>query len=142
MHSDEKLSYKELLIGYQPSVLIVDDDSDNLLFASYIVQSMGFRYQTLSNGEKCLEVVKAMMPDVILLDIIMPKVSGLDIAIALGKESHLNYIPLVAVTGLNRKKHLEEILQAGFDSYILKPYLIEDLERQIVASLTCNLKLH
>ena len=123
----------------RPLVLVVDNDRDNLLFASYIIESMGLKYSVLDDGEKCLDLVYDLLPDIILLDIVMPKISGLEIARTIRQDKNIAHTPLVAVTGLTQAKYKTELVNAGFDDYLCKPYLIEELESRIHERLWCRL---
>jgi CheY-like chemotaxis protein len=82
MHYNSNETFDKSLKDYQPLILIVDNDKDNLLFASCIIESMGFNYMVTDDSEKCLKLIDDLSPDIILLDIVMPKVSGLEIVIA------------------------------------------------------------
>ena len=119
----------------KPLILIVDNDSDNLLFASCVVESMEMRYAVVDDSEKCLDLVYKLSPDLILLDIVMPKVNGLEIARIIRQDKNIANIPVIAVTGLTKAEDKHELIAAGFDDYICKPYLIEELEAKIAIYL-------
>ena len=126
---DRELNYKPE--SSKPLVLIVDDDRDNLLFASYIVESMALSYEVTDQGEQCFSLVKELMPDIILLDIVMPRIDGITIAQKLKQEESLAHIPIIAVTGLTNLKDKKKLVAAKFDDYLCKPYLIEELETKL-----------
>lgn len=119
----------------KPLVLIVDNDSDNLLFASCIIESMGMNYAVIDDSEKCLGLVYELLPDIILLDVVMPKMSGLEITQTIKQNKKISHIPIIAVTGLTKAEDKNKLIEVGFDSYICKPYLIEELESKIHAYL-------
>ena len=119
----------------KPLILIVDNDSDNLLFASCVVESMEMRYAVVDDSEKCLDLVYKLLPNLILLDIVMPKINGLEIARIIKQDENVANIPVIAVTGLTKAEDKHELLAAGFDDYICKPYLIEELEAKIAIYL-------
>lgn len=121
----------ELPQRYQPLILIVDNDCDNLFFASCVIKSLGMRYLATDNGEECLKLVYERLPDLILLDIVMPKINGLEIIIAIRQAANIPHIPIIAVTGLTRPEDIEKIIDGGCDDYLAKPYLIEALEEKI-----------
>ena len=139
MQSNFKRDSDNYLKAYQASVLIVDNDSDNLLFASCIVESMGLSYTVVDDGEKCLDLVCSLSPDIILLDIVMPRISGLEIARAVRQNKDIAHIPIIAVTGLTSIEYKTELVNAGCDDYLCKPYLIEELESKIYSCLKCRL---
>ena len=127
---------KESAIDYkQPLILIVDDHKDNLLFARYVIESLGMRSAITDNSEKCLKLVKILLPDLILLDIVMPGLSGIEITRIIRQDSQTCHIPIIAVTGLTRPKDTSKIIEVGFNDYLIKPYLIEELEFKIYSYL-------
>ena len=117
--------------GYKPLVLIVDNDRDNLLFASCIIESMGMNYAVTDDSEECLSLVYKLLPNIILLDVVMPKLNGLEITRIIKQDRQISHIPIVAVTGLTKTEDKNKLTKGGFDSYICKPYLIEELESKI-----------
>lgn len=131
MHSDISNHFSQQSKYQRPLVLVVDNDHDNLLLAGYIVESMGFNFAVTNKSEDCLFLVEKLIPDLILLNIVMPKISGLEIAHILKQDQKFSTIPLIAVTGLTKLEDRNKILQAGFDDYLAKPYLIEDLETKL-----------
>ncbi len=121
--------------GYKPLVLIVDNDRDNLLFASCIIESMGMNYAVTDDSEKCLSLVYELLPDIILLDVVMPNMNGLEITRIIKQDSNMSHIPIVAVTGLTKTEDKNKLSEGGFDDYICKPYLIEELESKVYSCL-------
>jgi CheY-like chemotaxis protein len=131
MHSNSNRTFDKSSDNYQPLILIVDNDNDNLLFASYIIESMGLNYVVTDDSEKCLNLIAELLPDIILLDIVMPKLNGLEIVNLIKQDQSLAHISLIAVTGLTKAEDREALILAGFDDYLCKPYLIEELEGKI-----------
>lgn len=131
MHSkvDEKFSHK--LARDKPLILIVDDDRDNLLFASYVIEAMDLSYVVTDKGDQCLVLAKKLLPDIIMLDIVMPRIDGITVAKSLKQEHSLAHIPIIAVTGLTNHKDQKKLIAAKFDDYLCKPYLIEELETKL-----------
>ena len=115
----------------QPLILVVDNDHDNLLFASCIIDALGMHYVFTDDSEECLNLVYQLLPDIILLDIVMPKIDGLEIIRIIKQDQDLPYIPIIAVTGLTRTQDKERLSEAGCDDYLCKPYMIEELESKI-----------
>ena len=108
MHSNSNKTFDKSSDNYQPLILIVDNDNDNLLFASYIIESMGLNYVVTDDSEQCLNLVAELLPDIILLDIVMPKLSGLEIVNLIKQDESLAHISLIAVTGLTKAEDREE----------------------------------
>lgn len=131
MHSNLQKNFEKISQQRQPLVLIVDNDQDNLLFASYVIESLGMRYAVTDDSEKCLSLVHHLLPDIILLDIVMPKVNGLEIIQLIKQNSSFSHIAVIAVTGLTRETDKNRLIEAGCDDYLCKPYFIEELESKI-----------
>ncbi len=101
-------------------ILVVDDDSDNLRLVSKTLQFEGYTTEEASSGEEALEKLKSMTPDLILLDINMTGISGLD---TLGHVRKLeNYVSVIFVTGRSESSDIIKGLDAGADDYITKPF--------------------
>ncbi|MDF5708335.1 MAG: response regulator [Nostoc sp. S4] len=117
--------------SYQPLILVVEDHDDSLLLISYALESIGCRFICQTDCSATVLVAKEYQPDLILLDILLPGLSGIDVVRHLKQEPLTGEIPVVAVTALASKEDRERILKAGFNDYICKPYMIEDLEAVI-----------
>lgn len=135
----ETLLSKELQRGgqqhaagtHQRSVLIIEDNNDNLLVAQYAVEHLGYRATAIKSGHGAVATAMACLPDIILLDILLEKINGIDVLRQLRKHEAIAHIPVIAVTALARPCDHENIMTAGFSDYLLKPYMIEDLQRML-----------
>ncbi|MGK7950107.1 MAG: response regulator [Xenococcaceae cyanobacterium] len=139
MHLKFQKSFENQSKSGQPLVLIVDDNRDNLLLASCVIESMGMHYVVTDDSEECLNLVNRLSPNLILLDIVMPRVDGFKIASTIKQNPNLSNIQLVAVTGLASSKDKQKIMEEGFDDYLCKPYLIEELESKVLNCLNYDL---
>ncbi|MGI8501968.1 MAG: response regulator [Hassallia sp.] len=115
----------------QPLILAVEDNDDNLLLIRYTLESLGCKLICQTDSYSTLLVAKEYQPDLILMDILLPGLSGIDVVRYVKKEPLTWHIPVIAVTALASPEERERILMAGFDDYISKPYMIEDLEALI-----------
>lgn len=139
MYPNLKQNSKKQSESYQPLVLIVDNDRDNLLFASCVIESLGMRYAVTDDSEDCLTLIYELSPDIILLDIVMPKLNGLEIARIIRKDKNISHTAIIAVTGLTRPQDQSKLTEAGCDGYLCKPYMIEELEYKVYSCLRCPL---
>ena len=115
-----------------PLVLVIEDNEDNLVLITYILESLGCKLIVQRDGgEKTVTLAKKYHPDLILLDIVLPEVSGIEILKFLKAEPLTRNVPTIAVTALVTEENRENIIRAGFNNYIIKPYLIEELEQMI-----------
>jgi len=124
--SDNKKHYSQ-----QPLVLAVEDHDDSRLLISYALESIGCRFICQKDSSATVLVAKEYQPDLIMLDILLPGLNGLEVVRHLKEEPLTQEIPVIAVTALATKEDQNKIMQAGFDEYICKPYMIEDLETVI-----------
>ena len=122
-----------------PRVLVVDDDPDNLLFIGYTLALLGIKYLVTESAKVALDLAMDKVPDLILLDMVMPETDGMKLAKTLKRNPLTNHIPIIAVTGLTLSEHRTAIAAAGCDDYISKPLLIDELEAKLIQYLNCNL---
>lgn len=125
MSDQKKYNYQ------QPLILVVEDNEDNLLLMSYTLEALGCRLICQNDSSTTVLVAKEYQPDLILMDILLPSISGIDVVRHLKREPLTAHIKAIAVTALATTEHKQEILRAGFDDYITKPYMIEDLEAMV-----------
>lgn len=130
--SDEKKQNSQ-----QPLILAVEDHDDNLVLISYALESLGCKFICQPDSTNTMVVAKEYQPDLIMLDILLPSISGIEVVRHLKQEPLTCEIPVVAVTALASKEDKERILEAGFDAYLSKPYLIEELET-VIRRLLCS----
>ena len=114
---DEKKNRKELL----GEVLIVDDDPDTLFTINEIVQSCNCTTFVAKNGLECLNILEKNLPDLILLDIMMPEMDGFQTIKKIRENSNWRHVPVFAVTARAMLEDRQIILKNGFDDYITKP---------------------
>lgn len=112
----------------QPLVLVIDDDDDNLLLMKYALEMFNCVFLGRTDGLDALPLAQTCQPALILLDIVLPQFSGIDLLQQLKQNEQTRHIPTIAVTALARTEDRQELLEAGFDDYISKPFLIDDLE--------------
>ena len=103
------------------SVMIVEDNELNMKLFNDLLESRGYDVIQTRNGMEALDLARAHMPDLILMDIQLPEVSGLVVTKWLKDDEQLAHIPVVAVTAFAMKGDEERILQGGCEGYISKP---------------------
>ncbi|MBJ3784304.1 response regulator [Devosia sediminis] len=103
------------------SVMIVEDNELNMKLFNDLLESRGYEVIQTRNGMEALDLARAHMPDLILMDIQLPEVSGLVVTKWLKDDEQLAHIPVVAVTAFAMKGDEERILQGGCEGYISKP---------------------
>lgn len=112
----------------KPLVLAVDDNQDNLDLIGFTLGLMGCNFITADNGEKAIAAAQAYQPALILLDIMLPDLNGIDIVARLRQDARTKDVPIIAVTALARPEDRTKVLAAGCNDYISKPYVVDELE--------------
>ena len=102
-------------------ILVVDDVADNVEILRMRLESMGYEVVVAEDGERALSVVRETLPDLILLDIMMPKIDGLEVARQLKADQSLPFIPIIMVTAKTSAQDVLAGLEAGGDDYLTKP---------------------
>lgn len=115
-------------------ILAVEDDEDNQLLLKYAITMFGWKCILATDAVTAICQAKQQQPDLILLDIILPDISGFQIAMMLKASKQTRDIPLIAVTGLAQKQE-RKLTAVGFDDYIYKPYNLIDLQQAIASNL-------
>jgi len=116
------------------TVLVVDDMSDNLILISLSLQDMGYRVVTATNGADALGVAKLARPDLILMDIAMPRQDGLAATRRIREEAELQSVPVIALTAFDTDGFRQAAFDAGFSGYLTKPIDFERL-RNLMSKL-------
>lgn len=111
-------------------VLAIDDAA---VILSRVTDALGKYYDvvTINSGERALGYLSANKPDLILLDIRMPGISGFDLLRALKGMEDRDDIPVIVLTGLEDKRYVVEGLSLGIRDYILKPFAVNDLLERV-----------
>ncbi len=112
-------------------VLCVEDNSVNMLLVSRIVEAEGHELIKAEDGPRALDILSETVPDIILLDINLPGIDGLELARRFKADERLAPVPLVATTAQVLVGDRERCLEAGCDDYLPKPLDIRKL-RQII----------
>jgi CheY-like chemotaxis protein len=115
----------------RPLILVVEDDDDNLLLIRYALESFGCRFIGQSNSQQALATIKECKPDLILMDVLLPGVDGIQLVKYLKQDEVTRQIPVIAVTALAKTEDRESLLLVGFADYLSKPYMLDDLEAAI-----------
>ncbi|HET6890831.1 MAG TPA: response regulator [Pyrinomonadaceae bacterium] len=102
-------------------ILVVDDSIDNLTMISLDLQQNGYRVATATNGAEALKVAALTNPDLIIMDLAMPEVDGLESTRQIRKDADLKYIPVVAITAFSTEGFRRAAHETGFDGYLTKP---------------------
>ena len=117
-------------------ILIVDDVVSNVLLLKILLTNEKFQVCTASNGNGCIEMTKKEHPDLILLDVMMPDISGFDTAVILKKDEETKDIPIIFLTALNTPSDLVHGFQVGASDFLTKPFNKEELVMRVMQQIS------
>jgi len=118
------------------TALIVEDNPLNLKLMRDLLEAQGVRTAQTEDGARVVELARALKPDLILMDIQLPGVSGLDLTRAIRQDPELAATPIIAVTALALRGDEERVLEAGCNAYIAKPISIKKFLEQVAKFLS------
>lgn len=108
-------------------VMVVDDDPDALAMVDKILTDEGIELVKVSNATEVGLKAAQLLPDLILLDFLMPEINGFDVCKALRENELTRNIPIMAVTCLTKEQDIERIFASGADEYLAKPFKVDQL---------------
>jgi Signal transduction histidine kinase len=117
-------------------ILIVDDVVSNVLLLKILLSNEKFQVCTANCGNMCIEQAKSEKPDLILLDVMMPDISGFDTAVILKKDPETKDIPIIFLTALNNPSDLVHGFQVGASDFLTKPFNKEELVIRVMHQIT------
>jgi len=112
----------------KPLVLVVDDNEDNLQLLVQILIILGCSYISSKHGNTAILLAQNRQPNLILLDIMLPDVDGMEVVQRLKQNPQTLRIPIIAVTAMARTEDRDRMLLAGCNDYLKKPYTIDEIE--------------
>ena len=111
-------------------ILIVDDEPDVLKVESFRVKKLGFDVVTAVNGEEALNMIRQELPNLVLLDLRMPKIEGSEVCMRSKADKELNRIPIILVTA-SSENIIDTARLCNANDYLIKPFDAEELARKI-----------
>lgn len=112
-------------------VMVVDDDPDAMKLVENILAEEGYELVTVSNATEVGLKAAQLVPDLIMLDYLMPDINGFEVSKALRANELTKNIPIMAVTCLTKESDIERIFECGADEYLAKPYKVEQLQKKV-----------
>ncbi len=112
-------------------VLIADDEPNIVTSLEYLMQKKGFEVKIASNGDEALALVESFLPDVVLLDVMMPRKSGYEVCQQIRERPEWQQIKVVMLSAKGREAEVNKGLSLGADSYVTKPFSNQELIAKI-----------
>ncbi|MGD2034393.1 MAG: response regulator [Bacteroidales bacterium] len=114
-------------------ILVVDDSTTNVVLLEAILDEKGYRIETALNATEAYNLIKRETPDLILLDLLMPKISGFDFLEEIRKNSKTKNTPVIVVSALTDEENVNRIMKMGAIDFVKKPidlqYLVDRVEQ-------------
>ena len=115
----------------QPTVMVVDDSVTVRKVTSRFLERQGYKVAVAKDGVDAIEILQETIPDLILLDIEMPRMDGFEVAIQIRHNKRLQHIPIIMITSRTGEKHRERALEIGVNDYMGKPFQENELLNKI-----------
>ena len=116
-------------------VLVADDDADILNLVRFRLEQDGYETVTAVDGEQALELARERDPDLCVLDVMMPKLTGFEVLQALRSDPNTDGIPVIILTATVQDKDIARGFEIGADDYLRKPFSPQDLQARVGAAL-------
>ncbi|MGY4652553.1 SpoIIE family protein phosphatase [Mycobacterium sp. URHB0021] len=121
--------------GAPARVLIADDNTDMREYLTRLLRSAGYRVTAVSDGEEALTAVRADVPDIVVSDVMMPRLDGLSLVATLRADPHTAAVPVLLLSARAGQEASIEGLRAGADDYLVKPFAAAELLARVRASV-------
>jgi phosphate regulon transcriptional regulator PhoB len=124
-----------MTMGARKSILVVDDEKDIVALVAYNLEQEGYRVLAAADGEKALTVIKNERLDLVILDLMLPGIKGLDICRIIRRQPETEWLPVIMLTA--KGEDLDKVigLEMGADDYITKPFSVRELVARVRAVL-------
>lgn len=109
------------------TVLIVDDERNIMLSLKHLMSKAGYAVLQASDGEEALEVARASIPDLVILDVMIPKRDGYDVCQTIRSDPALKHVQIIMVTAKGQEVEIEKGLALGANAYMTKPFSTKEL---------------
>lgn len=118
-------------MGRVPTIFVADDDPALVAGLELALTLRGYAVRTAPNGRRLLELLAVERPDLLLVDVVMPEVDGLEVVRRVRARTELSGLPVLVVTGLIGGEQRARVLGSGASGYIAKPFRLGDLMARI-----------
>jgi len=119
-----------------PRIVVADDDPDLLRLVSFTLQRRGHTVFEASAGDAALDLIRRELPNLAVLDVAMPEMTGLEVAQALSKDAQTSKIPIIMLSARGQATDVEAGRQSGATLYMVKPFVPQELALQVTQILS------
>ncbi|MCM5679755.1 response regulator [Schlegelella sp. S2-27] len=117
------------------TVLIADDEPNIVISLEYLLEQAGYRVIVAHDGQEAFEAVVRERPDLVLLDVMLPRLSGFDVCQKIREDAALQRVRVVMLTAKGREVEMSKGIALGADAYVTKPFSTKELLAQIAEQL-------
>jgi len=112
-------------------VLIVDDEANIVAALEFLLRKSGYEVTAAQNGDEALQRVESFAPDLVLLDVMMPRISGYEVCRRMRERADWNHIKIVTLSAKGREAEVSKGVSLGADLYVTKPFSTSELVGKI-----------
>lgn len=116
-------------------ILVADNDEDILMLVAFRLERMGYEVLVARDGAEALERAREELPDLCVLDVMMPKLTGYDVTRALRADPRTQDVPVILLTARVQEADVRSGYDAGADDYVRKPFSPQELRERVAAAL-------
>ena len=122
------------------TILVVEDNNANATYTAFLLEKIGHKVLIANSAESGLQIAHSSLPDLILMDVRLPEMNGLEATQLLKQDEATKYIPIIALTALRTDEHRGSMMTAGCDGYITKPVQYRDFWNNVEKYLALESK--
>ncbi|MCU7877693.1 MAG: response regulator [Candidatus Thiodiazotropha sp. (ex Lucinoma borealis)] len=112
-------------------ILIVDDEPNIVLSVEYLMKREGYQVATANDGQTALELLSETIPDLLILDVMMPRKNGFEVCSEIRADPTLSGLPILMLSAKGREAEVKKGVSLGADAYITKPFSTHDLVNMV-----------
>jgi DNA-binding response OmpR family regulator len=116
-------------------VLVADDEEDIRALVAFRLKRAGYEVITAADGEEALHLATTRLPDLVVLDMMMPKATGVEVTRSMREQAATKDIPVILLTARAQEADVSRGFEAGVDDYVKKPFSPQDLQTRVQALL-------
>ncbi|MDP8208603.1 MAG: hybrid sensor histidine kinase/response regulator [Candidatus Electryonea clarkiae] len=138
MYEDQLINYtsrEEITMDAQPLILIVDDQENNRELLYDMLNVYDYKQLLATNGQEALDIMEEQIPDIVLLDILMPVMDGYEVLNIIRANDKFRHIPVIMISAIDDIESIVNCLEKGADDYLTKPFNSDLLKARITGSL-------
>lgn len=117
------------------SILIADDEPNIVLSLEFVLEEEGYRVRIARDGQEALDALAAELPDLLLLDVMLPRVSGFEVCERIRADPRWRDLRVVMLSAKGREVEVRKGLALGADAYVTKPFALKDLLAEVAGQL-------